>query len=270
MRRPSAEIKNSSPRSPRFPTKRCATGPRIEGRVANGETLDAVLPDAFAVVRGAGSALQMRRFDVQLLGRMALHNGLRSRKCAGEQDARRHAPAISMRWRQGRAYGDDQRLPRPARRRLDGAHLQVPGTHGRRQSVADESSVKQAAYAADITYGTNNEFGFDCDNMVFAPSGRCSADKATRSSTVDSILIDRRAPLITQGQADDNVEDVLPAERLAPKLKRRAEEKGLATSGSTKGAGSAVGRGHEHAEAILGLAGLIPAARACTTRRTLR
>src|SRR5437868_1172890 len=124
--------------------------------------------------------------------------------------------------------------------------------------------LKQAAYAADITYGTNNEFGFDYlrDNMVFHGS-----EKVQRGlvygivDEVDSILIDEaRTPLIISGQADDNVDLYYRLNELAPKLTRQAEEQGKGDYWVDEKAHQVLlsEEGHEHAEGILYQAGLLP------------
>jgi len=124
---------------------------------------------------------------------------------------------------------------------------------------------KQTAYAADITYGTNNEFGFDYlrDNMVFAPTERVQRGLSYAIvDEVDSILIDEaRTPLIISGQADDNVDLYYRLNELAPRLTRQQEEKGAGDFWVDEKAHQVLlsEEGHEHAEAILSSAGLIPA-----------
>jgi preprotein translocase subunit SecA len=124
---------------------------------------------------------------------------------------------------------------------------------------------KQAAYGADITYGTNNEFGFDYlrDNMVFAPSERVQRGLSYAIvDEVDSILIDEaRTPLIISGQADDNVEMYYRLNEIAPKLTPQKEEKGPGDYWVDEKAHQVLmsEEGHERAESILGQAGLIPA-----------
>src|SRR6476619_6953334 len=124
---------------------------------------------------------------------------------------------------------------------------------------------KQAAYAADITYGTNNEFGFDYlrDNMVFAVTERVQRGlNYAIVDEVDSILIDEaRTPLIISGQADDNVEMYYRLNEISPKLVKQAEEKGPGDYWVDEKAHQVLlsEEGHEHVESILGQAGLIPA-----------
>ena len=240
----------------------------LKGRVANGETLDAVLPDAFAVVREAGKrALQMRHFDVQLLGGMALHNGKIAEMRTGEGKTLVATLPAYLNALAGKGVHivtvNDYLAQRDADwmgRIYKFLGLTV-GVNLSQMSHAD----KQAAYAADITYGTNNEFGFDYlrDNMVFAPSERVQRGQSYAIvDEVDSILIDEaRTPLIISGQADDNVEMYYRLNELAPKLKRQAEEKGPGDFWVDEKAHQVLlsEEGHEHAEAILGQAGLIPA-----------
>jgi preprotein translocase subunit SecA len=124
--------------------------------------------------------------------------------------------------------------------------------------------LKQAAYAADITYGTNNEFGFDYlrDNMVFHASEKVQRGLVYAIvDEVDSILIDEaRTPLIISGQADDNVDLYYRLNELAPKLTRQSEEQGKGDYWVDEKAHQVLlsEEGHEHAEGILYQAGLLP------------
>src|ERR1700758_3748833 len=207
---------------------RARTG-ALRERVGNGEELDSVLPEAFAVVREAGKrTLQMRHFDVQLIGGMVLHYGKIAEMRTGEGKtlvatlpAVLNAPSgngvhivtvndyLAQRdadW-MGRIY------------RFLGLSVGV--------NLSQMSHVdKQAAYAADITYGTNNEFGFDYlrDNMVFAITERVQRGlHYAIVNEVDSILIDEaRTPLIISGTADDNVDLYYRLNELAHKLTRQA------------------------------------------------
>src|SRR5450631_1475671 len=125
--------------------------------------------------------------------------------------------------------------------------------------------LKQAAYAADITYGTNNEFGFDYlrDNMVFEAAQRVQRGLPYAIvDEVDSILIDEaRTPLIISGQADDNVDLYYRLNELAPKLVRQTEETGAGDYWVDEKGHTVLlsEEGHEHAEGILTNAGLLPA-----------
>ena len=190
-----------------------AKTPAFKQRLANGETLDQLLPEAFAVVREAGKrALEhapLRRPVDRRHGaapRQDRRDAHRRR-----QDAGGHAAGLSQRTvRQGCARGDGQRLPGQPRRRLDGPAVRLPRPDRRREPVADGPAAKQQAYAADITYGTNNEFGFDYlrDNMVYGTGDRVQRElNYAIVDEVDSILIDEaRTPLIISGQAEDTTD----------------------------------------------------------------
>ncbi|MEP7327589.1 MAG: preprotein translocase subunit SecA [Betaproteobacteria bacterium] len=240
----------------------------LKARVAAGETLDAVLPEAFAVVREAGKrVLQMRHFDVQLIGGMALHNGKIAEMRTGEGKTLVATLPAYLNALSGKGVHVVTVNDYLAQRDADwmGRIYKYLGlTVGVNLSQMQHDD-KQIAYAADITYGTNNEFGFDYlrDNMVFAPSERVqrSLDYAIVDE-VDSILIDEaRTPLIISGQADDNVEMYYRLNELAPLLKRQADEKGPGDFWVDEKAHQVLlsEAGHENAEAILGQAGLIPA-----------
>ena len=145
----------------------------FRARVADGETLDDLLPEAFAVVREAGRrVLNMRHYDVQLIGGMVLHHGKIAEMRTGEgKTLVATLPAyLNALVGQGRARRHGQRLPGAPRRGVDGPDLPVPRADRRRHPArARTTTERQAAYACDITYGTNNEFGFDYlrDNMKF-------------------------------------------------------------------------------------------------------
>ncbi len=240
----------------------------LKGRVANGETLEEVLPEAFAVVRETGKrALLMRHFDVQLIGGMALHYGKIAEMRTGEGKTLVATLPAYLNALTGKGVHIVTVNDYLAQRDADwmGRIYRFLGlTVGVNLSQMSHDD-KQAAYAADITYGTNNEFGFDYlrDNMVFAPGERVQRPLTYAIvDEVDSILIDEaRTPLIISGQADDNVEMYYRLNDLAPKLKRQAEEKGAGDFWVDEKAHQVLlsEEGHEHAEAILGQAGLIPA-----------
>jgi preprotein translocase subunit SecA len=240
----------------------------LKGRVASGEALDAVLPEAFAVVREASKrALQMRHFDVQLLGGMALHNGKIAEMRTGEGKTLVATLPAYLNALAGNGVHIVTVNDYLAQRDADwmGRIYKFLGlTVGVNKSQMSHPD-KQAAYAADITYGTNNEFGFDYlrDNMVFTPGERVQRGLSYAIvDEVDSILIDEaRTPLIISGQADDNVEMYYRLNELAPKLTRQAEEKAPGDFWVDEKAHQVLlsEEGHEHIEAILGQAGLIPA-----------
>jgi len=240
----------------------------LKGRITAGETLDAVLPEAFAVVREAGKrVLQMRHFDVQLIGGMALHNGKIAEMRTGEGKTLVATLPAYLNALSGKGVHVVTVNDYLAQRDADwmGRIYKYLGLTVGVNLSQMQHDAKQIAYAADITYGTNNEFGFDYlrDNMVFAPPERVQRglDYAIVDE-VDSILIDEaRTPLIISGQADDNVEMYYRLNELAPQLKRQAEEKGPGDFWVDEKQHQVLlsEAGHERAEAIMGQAGLIPA-----------
>jgi preprotein translocase subunit SecA len=240
----------------------------LRKKVEDGAALDEVLPEAFAVVREAGKrTLNMRHFDVQLIGGIALHNGKIAEMRTGEGKTLVATLPAYLNALAGKGVHVVTVNDYLAQRDADwmGRIYRFLGlTVGINLSQLPHSE-KQAAYAADITYGTNNEFGFDYlrDNMVFGPGERVQRGLSYAIvDEVDSILIDEaRTPLIISGQADDNVEMYYRLNELAPKLVRQAEEKGAGDYWVDEKAHQVLlsEEGHEHAEGILGQAGLIPA-----------
>jgi preprotein translocase subunit SecA len=240
----------------------------FRNRVGNGEALDAVLPEAFAVVREAGKrTLNMRHFDVQLIGGIALHNGKIAEMRTGEGKTLVATLPLYLNALAGKGCHLVTINDYLAQRDADwmGRIFRFLGmTVGVNLSQMPHAE-KQAAYAADITYGTNNEFGFDYlrDNMVFAPSERVQRGLSFAIvDEVDSILIDEaRTPLIISGQAEDNVEIYYRLNELPPKLSKQAEEKGPGDYWVDEKAHQVLlsEEGHEKCEALLGQAGLIPA-----------
>ena len=200
-------------------------------RVANGEALDALLPEAFAVVREAGKRVHgMRHFDVQLVGGMVLHNGKIAEMRTGEGKTLVATLPAYLNALSGKGVHvitvNDYLASRDAEwmGRIYGFLGLTTGCNLSRMAHAE----KQAAYAADITYGTNNEFGFDYlrDNMVYAASERVQrALNFAIVDEVDSILIDEaRTPLIISGQAEDHTELYLKMNQVAPMLKKQEGE----------------------------------------------
>ena len=182
-------------------------------RVASGETLDALLPEAFAVCREAAKrSLGMRHFDMQLVGGMVLHNGKIAEMRTGEGKTLTATLAVYLNALAGKGVHvvtvNDYLAARDADW-MGKVHeflgLSV-GVILSQQSTED----KKKAYAADITYGTNNEFGFDYlrDNMEYSPGDRRQRELFYAIvDEVDSILIDEaRTPLIISGQAEDHTE----------------------------------------------------------------
>ena len=200
-------------------------------RVANGETLDSLLPEAFAVVREAGKRVHsMRHFDVQLIGGMVLHNGKIAEMRTGEGKTLVATLPAYLNALSGKGVHvitvNDYLASRDAEwmGRVYGFLGLTTGCNLSRMAHAD----KQAAYAADITYGTNNEFGFDYlrDNMVYSLGERVQrALNFAIVDEVDSILIDEaRTPLIISGQAEDHTELYLKLNQAAPLLKKQEGE----------------------------------------------
>jgi preprotein translocase subunit SecA len=237
-------------------------------RVANGETLDALLPEAFAVVREAGKrVLGMRHFDVQLIGGMVLHDGKISEMRTGEGKTLVATLPAYLNALAGNGVHiitvNDYLASRDAEW-MGRLHRFLGLTVGVNLSQMPHDE-KQAAYASDITYGTNNEFGFDYlrDNMVYASTERVQRKLAYAIvDEVDSILIDEaRTPLIISGQAEDRTDLYVRMDQVAPMLTRCAEEDGPGDYWvDEKGHQVLMSEaGHEHAEEILERVGLLPA-----------
>ena len=203
----------------------------FRGRLAQGETLDALLPEAFAVVREAARrTLGMRHFDVQLVGGMVLHDGKIAEMRTGEGKTLTATLPIYLNALPGKGVHlvtvNDYLASRDAQwmgRVYHFLGLNV-GVVLTQQSTAD----KHAAYAADITYGTNNEFGFDYlrDNMEYRIEDRRQRGlQYAIVDEVDSILIDEaRTPLIISGPAEDNTEMYRRVNEIPPLLTRQADE----------------------------------------------
>ncbi len=240
--------------------------PAFKQRLANGETLDQLLPEAFAVVREAGKrALNMRHFDVQLIGGMVLHNGKISEMRTGEGKTLVATLPAYLNALAGEGVHvvtvNDYLASRDAAwmgRLFSFLGLSV----GVNLSQMDHAA-KQQAYAADITYGTNNEFGFDYlrDNMVYATGDRVQRRLAYAIvDEVDSILIDEaRTPLIISGQAEDTTDLYYKINDLVPKLTRQPKENEPGDYSVDEKAHQVLltEAGHEHAEELLTSAGLL-------------
>jgi preprotein translocase subunit SecA len=237
-------------------------------RVTAGESLDALLPEAFAVVREAGRrTLQMRHFDVQLIGGMVLHYGKIAEMRTGEGKTLMATLPAYLNALSGKGVHvvtvNDYLAARDAE--WMGKLYRFLGlTVGVILSQMNPID-KQAAYAADITYGTNNEFGFDYlrDNMATQADERFQrALNFAIVDEVDSILIDEaRTPLIISGQAEDNVDVYTRMDKLAPQLARQQEEDGPGDYSVDEKNHQILltEEGHEHAEQLLEQAGLLPA-----------
>ena len=245
-------------------------------RVAQGETLDKILPEAFAVVReGSKRVMKMRHFDVQMLGGISLHKGKISEMGTGEGKTLTATLAVYLNALPGKGVHvvtvNDYLASRDAQ--WMGKLYNFLGMSVGINLSQLSREEKQAAYNSDITYGTNNEFGFDYlrDNMVYE-----AKDRVQRSlnyaivDEVDSILIDEaRTPLIISGQADDHTAQYQAMNQVVPMLTRQEGEADPRTGeGITKPGDFTVDekshqvflteQGHEKAESILASAGLIP------------
>jgi len=245
-------------------------------RLAKGETLDALLPEAFAVVReGSKRVMKMRHFDVQLLGAMALHNGKISEMRTGEGKTLTATLAVYLNALPGKGVHvvtvNDYLANRDAT--WMGRLYNFLGLTVGVNLPQMPREEKQAAYRADITYGTNNEYGFDYlrDNMVYEPGDRVQRGlNYAIVDEVDSILIDEaRTPLIISGQAEDQTEQYVAMNRIAPRLVRQEGEADPRTGeGVTKPGDFTVDekarqiylteQGHDTAERILSELGLLP------------
>lgn len=190
-----------------------AKTPEFKERLAKGETLDSLLPEAFAVCREASKrVLKMRHFDVQLIGGMALHFGKIAEMGTGEGKTLMATLPIYLNALSGKGVHVVTVNDYLAQRDADQMG-QLYGWLGLTTGVnlsQLEHDAKQVAYGSDVTYGTNNEFGFDYlrDNMVYEAKDRVQrALNFAVVDEVDSILIDEaRTPLIISGQAENHTE----------------------------------------------------------------
>jgi preprotein translocase subunit SecA len=206
--------------------------PELKKRYADGATVDELLPEAFAVVREtAKRTLRMRHFDVQLLGGMVLHNGKIAEMKTGEGKTLVATLPAYLNALTGRGVHIVTVNDYLARRDAEwmGKIYQFLGLTVGVNIPQMEEDEKRKAYAADITYGTNNEFGFDYlrDNMAMHVEQRYQRGlHYAIVDEVDSILIDEaRTPLIISGQAEDRTEIYLRMNEVAPLLMRQKEEK---------------------------------------------
>ncbi len=245
-------------------------------RVAKGETLDALLPEAFAVVReGSKRIMKMRHFDVQMQGAIALHQGKIAEMRTGEGKTLTATLAVYLNALSDKGVHvvtvNDYLANRDAQ--WMGRLYNFLGMTVGVNLPNMPREEKQAAYRSDITYGTNNEFGFDYlrDNMVYEV-----ADRVQRGlnyaivDEVDSILIDEaRTPLIISGQAEDHTDTYIALNKIVPMLTKQEGEADPRTGeGVTKPGDFTVDekshqvflteQGHENAERILFNLGLIP------------
>src|SRR5216683_1569923 len=208
----------------------------LRQRFANGETLDDLLPEAFAVVREAGRrVLNMRHFDVQLIGGAVLHKGKIAEMKTGEGKtlvATLPAYLNALAGKGVHVVTVNDYLARRDSEWMGRIYRFLGMTVGVIQHELNDAE-RQVAYAADITYGTNNEFGFDYlrDNMKFDLAHYVQrGHHFAIVDEVDSILIDEaRTPLIISGPAEQSTDMYYEVDRIIPKLKP-----GAVTQGDTK------------------------------------
>ncbi len=254
-----------------------AKTPALKERLAKGETLDDILPEAFAVCREASKrVLKMRHFDVQMIGGMVLHHGKIAEMGTGEGKTLMATLPAYLNALSGKGVHvvtvNDYLAQRDAEwmgklYRWLGLETGVNLSHM-------EHNLKQVAYRADITYGTNNEFGFDYlrDNMVFEIENRVQRPlNFGIVDEVDSILIDEaRTPLIISGQAENHTELYHRLNSLPPLLTRQIGEETPDGKGKIEVPGDYLKdekahtvllteAGHEKCEQILINMGLLPA-----------
>jgi preprotein translocase subunit SecA len=239
-------------------------------RIAGGEALEALLPEAFAVVREAGKRVHgMRHFDMQMVGGMVLHDGKIAEMRTGEGKTLTATLPVYLNALSGKGVHVITVNDYLASRDSDwmGRIYRFLGLSVGCNLSQMPHDAKKEAYAADITYGTNNEFGFDYlrDNMVYEVAERVQRGlNYAIVDEVDSILIDEaRTPLIISGQAEDHTELYLSMNAVPPLLTRQegegenVTEPGDYTVDLKAHSVLLTEQGHEHAEEILARLGLL-------------
>ncbi|HAN57067.1 MAG TPA: preprotein translocase subunit SecA, partial [Betaproteobacteria bacterium] len=239
----------------------------FKARFQQGETLDQLLPEAFAVMREAAHrVLGLRHYDVQLIGGMVLHDGNIAEMRTGEGKTLMATLPSYLNALSGKGVHivtvNDYLASRDAQM-MGRIHNFLGLTVGVNLSQMPHDA-KQGAYAADITYGTNNEFGFDYlrDNMVYQVYEKVQRELGFAIvDEVDSILIDEaRTPLIISGQAESSTELYLAVNQVIPNLARQEKEDGAGDYWVDEKAHTVLlsEAGHERAEQLLTDAGLLP------------
>jgi len=235
-------------------------------RYQDGETLDQLLPEAFAVAReGSRRVLDMRHFDVQLMGGIILHEGKISEMRTGEGKTLVATLFCYLNALSGKGVHvvtvNDYLAPRDAK--WMGKLYSFLGLTTGVVVAGMSHGEKQEAYNADITYGTNNEFGFDYlrDNMAFRREDKVQRElNAAVVDEVDSILIDEaRTPLIISGPTDDNSDLYLVMKKLVLELVKQEEEDGPGDYGIDEKQKQInfTEDGHQHVESLLEKEGLL-------------
>ncbi len=249
---------------------------QFKQRIGQGETLDALLAEAFATVReGSKRVMKMRHFDVQLLGGMSLHYGKISEMGTGEGKTLTATMPVYLNALSGHGVHvvtvNDYLANRDAL--WMGTLYSFLGLSVGINLPNMSREEKQAAYRADITYGTNNEFGFDYlrDNMVYEAGDRVQRKlNYAIVDEVDSILIDEaRTPLIISGQAEDQTNLYVAIDKIVPLLTQQEGEADVRTGEGVIKPGDftidekshqvfLTEQGHESAERLLSKLGLLP------------
>ena len=235
-------------------------------RLKEGATLDQLLPEAFAVVREAARrTLKMRHFDVQLIGGITLHKGMIAEMRTGEGKTLVATLPAYLNALSGEGVHIVTVNEYLAQRDADwmGPVYRFLGLTVGVIKNAQNAQEKRAAYACDITYGTNNEFGFDYlrDNLAYRLDERVQRSLSFAIvDEVDSILIDEaRTPLIISGPAEESTELYLRINELVPRLTRQMQEEGpgdFAVDEKTKQV-HITEAGHEHVEQLMLQSGLL-------------
>jgi len=243
-----------------------AKSSELRQRIADGESLDKVLPEAFAVVREAGErTLGLRHFDVQLMGGMALHEGKIAEMRTGEGKTLVATLPAYLNALTGNSVHivtvNDYLASRDAQW-MEPLYNFLGVSVGVIRS-GQGPAEKRAAYQSDVVYGTNNEFGFDYlrDNMAFALEDRMQRGLSFAIvDEVDSILIDEaRTPLIISGASEDSSELYKRVNRIVPSLKPDEEEApGHYTIDEKMRQVELNEAGHEHIEEMMIREGLLP------------
>jgi preprotein translocase subunit SecA len=235
-------------------------------RLSQGENLENLLPEAFAVVREASKrTLGMRHFDVQLIGGMVLHQGKIAEMRTGEGKTLVATLAAYLNALSGRGVHVVTVNDYLARRDADwmGQIYRFLGMTVGVVVPGQERETKRAAYAADIIYGTNNEYGFDYlrDNMAFRPEDRVQRGvNFAIVDEVDSILIDEaRTPLIISGPAEESTDLYMKINAVVPKLQKQETEDGPGDYSVDEKTRQAflTEAGHEKVERLLAQAGIL-------------
>ena len=204
-----------------------AKTPQLKDKLANGSTLEEILPEAFAVVREASwRTLEMRPFDVQIVGGVVLHEGKIAEMKTGEGKTLMATMPVYLNALTGKGVHivtvNDYLATRDSE--WMGKIYEFLGLSVGKIYHDIPEDERKAAYSADVLYGTNNEFGFDYlrDNMKFSKEQMVQRDlNFAIVDEVDSILIDEaRTPLIISGQAEESTDKYYKVNQIIPKLKK--------------------------------------------------